>query len=109
MASSSFLQGLHQVAEKLIMIGLPSLLNVAALTLEPSRFFKVADGILSPSAEIKAEHITKTAADNRIIFFIDFAFTNIDTIYLKKNAILQSFFSKTVILTYFKSIASGLF
>jgi hypothetical protein len=40
---------LHQVAQKLMIMGLPLLLKVVELTLLPSSFFKVAAGILSPS------------------------------------------------------------
>ena len=52
---SSSTHGLHHVAQKLIIIGFPLLENVLELIAEPSNFFTVAEGILSPSEDLNAD------------------------------------------------------
>ena len=52
------------------MIGFPLLENVFELVVEPSNFFTVAEGILSPSEDLKADKERIIAEDRISNFFI---------------------------------------
>jgi hypothetical protein len=66
----SFLHGAHHVAQKLIIIGFPSLLNSEVFTLPPSMSVTFTDGIVRFSFCEKINELKRLKIDNKMIFFI---------------------------------------
>ena len=64
MALSSRLQGLHQVAKKLMINGLPSLFSLAVLIVFPSNVLSCTEGIWALAAMLAIRKMAK----NRILF-----------------------------------------
>src|SRR5437762_2774383 len=80
---NSFLQGAHQVAQKSMMMGLPSLLNVEVLTTFPSKLFTVTEGIfckgvssIRKAIDAKRKTENRRAEETRFINF-DFRICNV--------------------------------